>query len=65
MTTFHKGRQTLPKFVKFNLNLLQYEIQPMPGDKEGIYMISVVLKDSLEASMTENFAINVLPNPGN
>jgi hypothetical protein len=43
---------------------LQYEIQPLPFDKEGIYLISVILKDSLEASTTENFAINVLSNPG-
>ncbi len=64
VTTFQKGKQNLPKFVKFNPKLFQYDIQPQMFDKEGIYMISVILEDSLEASTTENFAINVLPNSG-
>ncbi len=50
----------MPDFIKFDISSYLFNINPSISTKTGIYKINVMLIDSMQASKTYSFNVEVM-----
>lgn len=61
--TYEINKKTLPQFISFKMETMEYSIAPTTRDKLGKYYIEIRLTDCYGSQKTYNFFVEIFEIP--